>query len=109
MSFAVRKVALRIFPSTLYTRSVILPVQTPYLNCNITVIRKTFGQNLNTFRGSALSDNGEQCKEFFSISVIVQTLEEVQNIVDMYSELFCLCIINTNVQTYASLLFEMQT
>jgi hypothetical protein len=63
VSFAVGKVALRIFPSTLYPRSIILPVQTPYLNCNITLIRTTFGQNLSTFRDCTLSDNGEQRTE----------------------------------------------
>jgi len=45
MIFAVGKVAVKIFPSTLYPRSIIPPVQTPYLNCNITLIRATFGQN----------------------------------------------------------------
>lgn len=58
---------------------------------------------------SALSDSGGAMYRHFSSSVIVKTLEKVTKDVDIYSVLFCLCIINTNIlTTYTSLLTEMQ-
>jgi hypothetical protein len=55
--------ALIFSPSTLYLPNIIVPVQAHYLNCNITLIRRTCGQNLSTTGVVLCQILVEQCTE----------------------------------------------